>query len=207
MRTETQDPRMSQRASAPRERDREANPPEGERARAPGQAGTEPAELNPQAVRENMQVPPELEEALDRIIVAGKRVMFSDETAGMVEQALAGEGPIEDKLAEAITGLMGLLWEQSNQTMPPMLIIPAGLVLLAEAVDFLTGAGEQVSTEQYGTAIERTVNQILGMFGADEQMLEQELGGQPGAEEAMPPGRGQAPEPSGRGVLGGAMGG
>lgn len=177
-----------------------------EQVMAPAQPGEQmggsPDEMNPQALRESMNVPPELQEPLDRIILAGKKVMFSEETADLVEEAFAGDGPIEQKLGEAIAGLMGILWQQSNQTMPPMLIIPAAMVLLAEAVDFLTGAGEDVSPAQYGEAIELTIEGVLSMFGADADTIEQELG------QGQPPEMGEPmPEQPPAGLIGGAMGG
>jgi hypothetical protein len=142
--------------------------------------------------RASMEVPEDMQEPLERIVLAGKKVMFSEETADMVQEALAGDAPIEDKLSEAIAGLMGLLWQQSNQTMPPQLIVPASMILLSEAVDFLQGAGEEITPAQYGDAIELTISRVLEMFGIDEQMLDQEL---------SPERQKQAPE----GIIQGAM--
>lgn len=145
--------------------------------------------------RTSMEVPEDMQEPLERIVMAGKKVMFSEETADMVQEALGGDAPIEQKLSEAIAGLMGLLWQQSNQTMPPQLIVPAAMILLAEAVSFLQEAGEDITPQQYGEAIELTVSRVLEMFGVDEQMLQQELGS---GEEPMP-----EEDP---GIIAGAMG-
>lgn len=140
-------------------------------------------QMNPRA---SMEVPEDMQEPLERIVLAGKKVMFSEETADMVQEALAGDGPIEDKLSEAIAGLMGLLWQQSNQTMPPQLVVPAAMILLAEAVDFLQGAGEEITSAQYGDAIELTISRVLELFGVDQDMLQQELGsGEPEPEPGL----------------------
>lgn len=149
-------------------------------------------EMNPQVVQENMQVPEDMQEPLERIVLAGKKVMFSPETADMVQEALAGEEPIEDRLAQAIAGLMGMLWTESNGTMPPQLIVPAAMILLAEAVMFLQEAGEEIQPQQYGTAIEQTINAVMEMAGVDDETLQAELG--PGTEA-----------PPAQGLIGGQM--
>jgi hypothetical protein len=98
------------------------------------------AEFNgtPQEIGEQIAkaVPPEMQEAFARVVKAGMKVMFSEETHDMMMEQLAADGDMEQVLGEGIAGLMLLLFQKSNKTMPPEVLVPAGIYLLSEAADF-----------------------------------------------------------------------
>jgi hypothetical protein len=192
--------------------DREARAPAGAPANEAAPARRE--ESLSRQVKAQIQVPPELREAYERIVLAGMKVMFSEETNRMAMQSLQGEGPIEQRLAKGICDLMALLWQQSNQSMPPQLIIPAAIELLTEAADFIDEAGaETISPQQLGEALRLMIGQVLERFGATEQNVQAALQPQGGAQAGPP--QGAAPQggtqaqggPPAGGVIGRAMGG
>jgi hypothetical protein len=156
--------------------------------------------LTPQSVREKLELPPELKEAYERVVLAGMKVMFDPQTHEMALKAIQGEGPVEQRLAQGIAGLMGTLIDQSNQTMPPQVVIPAGIELLVAAGDYLRESGaDPITDEQIGEAMAQFVQIVLEQAGADPTELQAMLQGGMG-EGAAPAGEmpaEQAPAPKG----------
>jgi hypothetical protein len=92
-----------------------------------------PQEIGAQIAKD---IPPDLQEAFARIVKAGMKVMFSEQTHDLMMEQLSQDGEMQQVLGEGIAGLMLLLFKKSNQTMPPQLLVPAGIYLLAEAADY-----------------------------------------------------------------------
>lgn len=125
-------------------------------------------ELTPEKVSASIKMPPELQEAYERVVVAGMKVMFDPKTHQMALEQLQGEGPISQRLGRAIAGMMILLFKESNNTMPPQVIIPAGTDLLVRAADFLKKSGiEQVTDEDIGEALNVMIETLLQGAGMD----------------------------------------
>jgi hypothetical protein len=101
----------------------------------------------------NAKLTPAKQQALNRIVVAGMKVMFDKQTHQMMLKELDAPGDIVQKLAEAATRLMIMLFHNSNGSMPQDLIIPAGGVLIAKACEFLNQTGETVTEQQFGQAM------------------------------------------------------
>lgn len=139
--------------------------------------------LNTKQYLEQLQMPPELEKAYNRVVLAGMKVMFSKDTHEMSLQALQGEGSLSERVANGIAQLMGILYQQSNGTIPGEVIIPAGLNLLLQAADF-------IDRKQLEPIDDNTIAEAMAMFiakifeGSGQNIeavmaeLEQKLGGQ-----------------------------
>ena len=69
-----------------------------------------------------------------------------------------------------------MLFQESNKTMPPEVIIPAGMELLMRAVDFLKDSGlEKVNNKDVGDAMEIMITTILKTFGIGPEQMQQML--------------------------------
>jgi hypothetical protein len=132
----------------------------------------QPEELNTQNVDQTIQVPEELQEAYERVVLAGLKVLFSEETSSLVMQQLEGSGPIDQRIGKGVAGLLLLLFKESNESLPAEVLIPAGIKLTVEAADFVTKAtDEQVSQDQLGKAIETMIEEVLKKFGTSVEKL------------------------------------
>lgn len=131
-------------------------------------------DIDVETIKENIKMPPELQEAYERVVIAGMKVMFSKESHKLMLDELKKEGPIGQKLGMGIAGLMLLLVKESNSTIPPEVIIPAGINLLTRAADFVRKTElEKITNADIGDAMEVMISTILQKFGVEpEQMAE-----------------------------------
>jgi len=123
-------------------------------------------DLNTQNISSKMTIPPQLKGAYQRIVLAGQKFLYDPSTRDIIKQQLAGPGPIDQKLGQGISDMMIMLFNKSNHTMPPQLIIPAGVELLIDAAEFLNKAAPNtVPKEAIGSATEAMIFTLLQKFG------------------------------------------
>lgn len=133
-------------------------------------------DIDTETIKKNINMPPELQEAYERVVIAGMKVMFSKESHKLMLDELRKEGPLGQKLGMGIAGLMLLLFKESNQTMPPQVIIPAGVNLLSRAADFIRKSElEKITNADIGEAMEVMISTILQKFGVGPEQMEQML--------------------------------
>lgn len=139
-------------------------------------ARPEGGDLTLESVKKNIKVPPELQNAYERTVIAGMKMMFSKESHGYMLKELQKPGDLGDKLGKNIAGLMLLMFKESNKTMPPQVIIPAGLELLMQAADFLknTKMGEPTN-EELGRAMQVMITTVMQGFGLKPEQFAQAL--------------------------------
>ena len=133
-------------------------------------------DIDVETIKENIKMPPELQEAYERVVIAGMKVMFSKESHKLMLDELQKEGPLGQKLGMGIAGLMLLLIKESNGTIPPEVIIPAGINLLTRAADFIRKSKiEKITNADIGDAMEIMISTILQKFGVEPEQMEQML--------------------------------
>lgn len=126
------------------------------------------AAITPESIQEGIKMPPKLQNAYDRVVLAGMKIMFSEKTNQVVMKQMQGQGPVSERLGMGIAGLMATLYKESNKTIPPAVIIPAGVYLLAQAADFLKKTQiENIDDKAIGDAMQIFVEITIKMFGGD----------------------------------------
>ncbi len=163
------------------------------------------------AILEKVNITPDLKPMYDKAVLAGLRIMFDKKSHVMLIEQLDKEGPLPGKIAEGVIALMYMLWEQSNKTLPPKLLVPITFTLTLRAFEFCQMSGEQEATkETLGEAVDLTTTRIMKEFGVEEGQVEQLVqqqtaqvnGGQPPTEQPpaeQPPTK--QPPMSGGGML------
>lgn len=142
--------------------------------------------MTPEALKAKMHLTPQQSVQLDRIVLAGKKVMFSEKSHRLMLEQLDGPGPIAQKIGQGVAGLVALLRQESRGSLPPELLIPAGMILCAVVAQFLRDAGQDVSDQDIGVAIETMTNALLHASGVDPDKLSAiaERGGLGGSRQA-----------------------
>lgn len=173
-------------------------PPVGQSQAGQNQQGVQAAaksmgdKIDPQVIRAQIKVPPQFEEAYKRVVVAGGKFMFDPRTHEQAIKGLEGDGPIGDRLGKAIAGLMALLFKQSNNTMPPQVVIPAGVDLLTQAAAFIQESKlEPMTVNDLSRALVVMMSEITRLFGGDGAKVENAMsgGGVPDAQQAADEGQ------------------
>ena len=149
-------------------------------------------ELTPQNIKAKLNIPPNLQNAFDRVTTAGMKVLYDPATQDEIKQHLAGPGDMGTKLGEGIATVVLHMFKESNGTMPPNIMIPAGIYLVAEAADFLSQSGKfQIADSDVGAAIQILIQALMkafGINGSNAQQLAGQLQGQSPSSPAPAPG-------------------
>jgi hypothetical protein len=125
---------------------------------------------------QGIDIPPELQEAYDRVVLAGMKIMFSEKGNKLVVDQLKAEGPLGQKIGKGVASLVLMVFKISNETVPLEVLIPAGIKLVSEAADFVSKVTEQpVPEPEMGVAMETLIMTLLEKFGVDPAQMEQML--------------------------------
>jgi len=154
--------------------------------------------------------PPEMKSDIERIVTAGKRMMYDPQTHDlMVKQLQSMKGGSEaDSLAQGVAALMTMIKNESKGPFPMEAMVPAAVILLMEVIDFLAEAGKiEPSDQLIGEATQELTGYLMKkmQIGPDQireaQQFAQQQGGQGG-----PQGQPQGPQPTpAPGILNGAQ--
>jgi hypothetical protein len=127
--------------------------------------------VTPQALRAKMQIPPQLQGQYQSVVAAGRKIMYSPQMGGQIQQLLQGPGTMGDKLGQGVLALIAILLDKTNRGIPPQLIIPAAIELVAEAGDFLSHAGVKVTDQDKAQGVSAVIQQILQKSGVSMDQL------------------------------------
>lgn len=142
-----------------------------ERNAAPEQSGPQ-FDQNAELAKMAQAMGPEREDAFRRVVLAGKKILYGKETQGMIDEFMATDAPIEEKLGTGIANLLILIDNKANGNVPKDVMIPAGTVLLFDAADFLRQSGEKITVEQMGSAYEHMFYGIFAGYGAQPEQVD-----------------------------------
>lgn len=148
-------------------------------------------DITPEKIKEGINIPAEFQEAYEKVVAAGMTVMFSKESnKAAIDSIRNQQGPIAQRLGMSIAGLLGMIIKESNNTIPPQVIIPAGVELLIQAADFLRKTKtEEINNQVIGDAMDVMITAVLKAANLDVSkivgFIDQQMG-QPGGMQGMP---------------------
>lgn len=158
------------------------------------------------------KVPPQLLPMVQRIVMAGHKVLYDPQTHAMAMKALTMPGDKATVAGQAATKLVGLLYTEAHGGITVQAVIPAGVMLLCEALDFMEQAGMLKVTQQVlADAMKSMTTSTLQMFNITPQKLVQmkasrQAGGQQGAPQGGQPPTQPAQSAPPTGIIAGAQG-
>lgn len=130
-------------------------------------------------------IPPQFRVAAQKIVIAGMKVMFSDQTHPLMLAALKSDSDPAHAVAMGVTQLITMLFKQSHGQMPIPAIIPAAILLVCEGLDFINKAQmAQVTPDVVASAVQIVTAYLLQKVGLTpekiSQMAQKNGQGQPG---------------------------
>lgn len=129
--------------------------------------------MNLKDIEGQIKLPPELQNAYERVVAAGMKVLFSKETHKFMLDQLQAPGSNAEKLGQGIAKVMVFMFNESNGTMPQEVIVPAAMLLLLKAADFVNQSGKgKITDEEIGQAMEILIDSLFEGFGADRAELD-----------------------------------
>lgn len=134
------------------------------------------------------QVPPELRNGYNSIMLAGMDIMFSKETANLMNQQIESNPDIVQAVSEGIANLMMLIYSESQGKMEIPAAGLASIALMAQALDYWEKAyGGTVTPEIVNEATKATMAKTLEKFGITQDQVQQVIaaGEQAGAGTDM----------------------
>lgn len=151
--------------------------PEANNTTAPQQGGVQPPEDPILAQVERgieEQVPADLRQGYDAIVLSGMDMMFNPKTADLMNQQLAQSDDIVNNVAEGIAKLMVILYNESKGAFSIPAAGMASITLMAQALDYWekTGGGE-ITEDMVAQATKATMMQVLEKFGITGDQLQQ----------------------------------
>lgn len=113
-----------------------------------------------------MQMPEKDMADFEKVVLAGMRLMYNEKTFEIFKNGLTRtDRPVPQRLAAESAGLIKMLYDKSNATIPKQIIAPAAAMLLMEMGKFMTEAGiEQVTSDQVREATALLMNALKAMF-------------------------------------------
>lgn len=132
------------------------------------------------------KVNPKLVPAVTKVVAAGRRIMYSDQTRQMaVQQLKQAKDPAS--IGAVVAKLAAVLMNQAHGTIPPSVLFPAAMQLLMEALGFLEEAGAvQITTEFLAQCTQELGSAFLQVMGVTPDKLDQMMAnkGAPAQPEA-----------------------
>lgn len=126
-------------------------------------------------------IPPEQQDAVQRIVAAGMKMMYGPNMRDQLRKAINSPDPTPKVLAENVAGLMLMMDKASKGGLPAQAILPAAVELLGDAADAMVQAGRPVSQEDYKSAIQMLFVLISHKMGMNEAQIMDT------ANKALPP--------------------
>lgn len=134
-------------------------------------------EISAASFKSKMQIPQEMQSSYDKAVKVGLAMLFAPET---VEQTIDYIGDGTDapkKIAEGVAGVMGMIVQQSNGTLPGQIIVPVGVELIGHVVEAARKGGIQISDADVAEGVAQFIQAVLQQAGATPEQMQQMMGG------------------------------
>lgn len=121
-------------------------------------------------------VPQEHRNMYESIVVAGMNVMFSKETAKLMDQQLDQGGDLAASVADGVAKLVMIVFNESGQAadaFAPAAVL-AAVTLMCQALDYAEQTrGAQVTEDVVAQCTKQTQMKVLRSFGISEDQVNQ----------------------------------
>lgn len=133
-----------------------------------GKASNPMLEQAEQVIQANL--PANMQPALQQVVNAGLTVMYSAQTAQARKQAIMNtKNPVTES-GEGAARLISNLFQQSNKTMPPGVILPAACIFAFEYLDFMAKAGKvTITPDIIANSTHAVIAAVLPLMSDQEQ--------------------------------------
>lgn len=134
--------------------------------------------MNPQELKSNFKVPPQLQNKFEAMVAACMKVLYSDTFKDALTSP--GDGENAKDMAKAAFSILVLVNREFGGKLPGELFLPVGLYLIAEIADFTNQADvDKIDAAEIGQAMEIFIGILMKQANATGAQIEQALQGAP----------------------------
>lgn len=120
------------------------------------------------------RVPPKLQPGLEKAVLAGLGIMYSKNGATYLREQLTQPGRVPDVVGDGAAKLVGLLIQQSRNTMPTAIASVAASLFALEGLDVLRKTRQlEITNELIAQTIQETGAAFLQLYGVTPEKLQQ----------------------------------
>ncbi len=125
---------------------------------------------------------------LDRVVKAGNELLFGEETHYQLMDQLQNSKDIGADLGAGAFSAMSILYKESGNSIPGDVILPAGVILLARASEFLNESGmAQITDDDFEKATHLFSVKMMDAYDPDfNNRMQQAIGQQPQPDQPQP---------------------
>ena len=128
--------------------------------------------MNQEAIKQHLlaKMPENLKNAFERVTVAGMKLFYSKDIQSQLMDDEDSGQPLAHEIGVTAMGMISMLQNKSNNTIPPAVLIPAGVFMIVSACEFMdeTGKFPDLNDKVVGDAIEVFIISILQKNGIDQ---------------------------------------
>ena len=139
-------------------------------------------QISAASFRQKMQIPAELQSSYDKAVEAGLAMLFDERTVDQTIDFIGDGTNAPRKIAEGVAGILGMLAQQSNGTMPGQIIVPVGVELIGHVVEAARKGGVEISDNDVAEGVAQFIQTVLQQAGATPEQIQQMLGGMDSGE-------------------------
>lgn len=188
----------------------EPNPNEGPEMEPPETPEAETKEhqgIDIEDILEKVQIAPDIKDLYEKCLVNGMRFMFDKGAFAETAKHLAKDEPMPKKIADGVVAVVYMLWEKSNKTLNPQVIVPVTFALTLKGFEFLQESGHPEATKEVlGAAVEMAVTTIMQKFNVPPDQIEALVQQNQAAINGAAPTEATTEAPQQTGILGGMNG-
>ena len=120
---------------------------------------------------------PGMRKTYAKMLKIGKDLLYAPETAEAVQGLILDDSlPMENKLGEGVANLVIMMDNKANGTIPKDMLIPVGVSLLFEAVDYMYECGIEVTEEELSDGLEMMVYAVYQGYNIPAEEVDAMIG-------------------------------
>lgn len=118
------------------------------------------------------KIDPKFKSSFERIVLAGKKVMYSEQTQDMVKSQLMSHKDPATVAGEGVAKLYMILMHESQNTINVKAAIPASMILLCDALDFMESVGAvKITPQVIASATKICTASVMKVLGVTPEMI------------------------------------
>jgi hypothetical protein len=122
---------------------------------------------------DKIDIAPQFKKAYEKTLLNGLTIMFNSKTHKMMVDQIEKPGDLAKNISDGVVALFYLIWNQTNKSIAPQIIVPVVFTWTLKTFDFLQMSNDPRATKKVlGDATDLAVTTIMQKFGVKQNDIE-----------------------------------